>query len=48
MRVVLATFCQRLEFRLPTGVEVVAGLQGFGSMRSLSGIPMTVHPRRMS
>ena len=42
---VLASFCQRLEFRLEPGFEVVAGLQGFGSIRALSGIPMTVHPR---
>jgi len=42
---VLASFCQRLEFRLPEGFEVVAGLQGFGSIRALSGIPMTVHQR---
>jgi hypothetical protein len=48
MRVVLATFCQRLELRLPIGFEVVAGLQCFGSMRALSGIPMTVQRRRMS
>lgn len=42
---VLASFCQRLEFRLEKGFEVVAGLQGFGSIRALSGIPMTLHPR---
>jgi enediyne biosynthesis protein E7 len=42
---VLASFCQRLEFRLEPGFEVVAGLRGFGSIRALSGIPMTVHPR---
>ena len=42
---VLASFCQRLEFRREQGFEVVAGLQGFGSIRALSGIPMTVHLR---
>src|SRR5262245_18827481 len=42
---VLASLCQRLELRCEPGFEVVAGLQGFGSIRALSGIPMTVHRR---
>jgi enediyne biosynthesis protein E7 len=43
--IVLSSFAQRLEFRLQPDFDVVAGLQGFGSMRALTGIPMTVHPR---
>ncbi|GAY14714.1 cytochrome P450 [Mycobacterium sp. shizuoka-1] len=42
---VLATFHQRLEFRLSPGFTVEPGLQGFGPMRALTGIPMTVHHR---
>jgi len=42
---VLASFCQRLEFQLEPGFEVIAGLQGFGSMRALTGIPMAIGAR---
>lgn len=42
---VLATFCQRLQFRSPTGFKAQAGLQGFGPLRAVAGIPMTVHRR---
>jgi len=44
--IVLATFMQRLEFRLAPGFEVRAGLEGFGAIRALTGIPMSVHRRR--
>ncbi len=42
---VLATFAQRLEFRMEPDFEVVAGIMGFGPIRAMSGIEMTVHRR---
>jgi len=43
--VVLASFAQRLEFRLAPGFEVVAGLMGFGPIRAKNGILMSIHRR---
>lgn len=46
--IVLAAFAQRLELRLAPGFEVRAGLMGFGPIRALTGISMSVHRRQAS
>ena len=46
--IVLAAFAQRLEFQLAPGFEVRSGLMGFGPIRALSGISMSVRRRQTS